>query len=214
MFDYLFGGNFLPRPGLEIKSSYLWKVSMEYRKLELTVFAGQDIGPGLREGRVQVYALVSFNGDTATAQKTDVDREGGKNPIWNRTFTHTIPDLSVRDPGSEVVAKLFYQRNREDLFVGEVRIPIPFLFDRGTRSFVSFDVVPTGRLHIAYRFGEKSLVRNQSTLFKRWLILGILSADRLLEILFICFIQVSIVINNSHLFDYEFIGLFALNIYR
>lgn len=136
---------------------------MECRTLEITLISGHNIGPG--EGHVNVYAEVSLRGDPpATAQKTHVDKGGGKNPIWNSTFTRTILDLSVQEPGLDlqVVVKLYYKGTPADMFVGEVKIPIPAPFHRGIRASATFNVVPTGRLNVSYGFGEKFSQRNQS----------------------------------------------------
>lgn len=142
---------------------------MEYRDLELTVHGGRDIGPGSSTGQAaEAYAKVSFRGILpGIVRKSDVDREGGRNPIWNLTLAITIQDSSVREPGAVVVVKLYYEGLEGDLFVGEVQIPIPALFDRGIRASAAFNVVPTGSLDISYRFGGKFMMGNQPS-FSPW----------------------------------------------
>ncbi|KAG6390369.1 hypothetical protein SASPL_148103 [Salvia splendens] len=107
---------------------------------------------------MKVYAKVSFNGDPKTSMLTNVDTAGGSNPRWNSTFNYTINKASLRNPGLEVVVKLYCQGNLREVYIGEVKIPVKGLFDSGRKAKkeLRFNVAGAGdgRLNILYSFGK------------------------------------------------------------
>lgn len=139
---------------------------MQYRYLELILHHGRNIGQGSSEGRPKAYAEVSLRGNPGKAYQSNVDKAGGTNPKWNLHLTFEIQDSSVREPGAEdvevILVKLYHKRVQGDVSVGEAKIPIHALYNRGIWGSAAFNVDPTGRVMITYRLRQSTSTLNPS----------------------------------------------------
>ncbi|XP_047961833.1 protein SRC2 homolog [Salvia hispanica] len=124
---------------------------------------------------MKVYAEVSLNGEPNTSMRTTVDTAGERNPRWDFPLNYTINKASLRNPGLEVVVKLYCQRILGDKFIGEVKIPVKGLFDSGpkAKNELSFNVAGAGdgRLNILYSFG-KTFTEQETSAWKKALKVG------------------------------------------
>ncbi|KAJ6842483.1 putative protein SRC2 [Iris pallida] len=141
---------------------------MAYRTLEVTLISAKDLKDVNLFSKMEVYAVASIAGDPRSAQRTPVDRDGGKNPSWAHTVRFTVPD---KDPGSLVLHVLLRsERALGDRDVGEVHVPIRELLDavNGKQSqapqFLSYQVrspssgKAKGVLNISYKFSDLATV--------------------------------------------------------
>ena len=131
---------------------------VECRNFRITLVSADNL-PDIRNfGQMKVYAVVSLSGISETAMKTEADMEGETNPRWNTYIDYTVTESFLREGGLQVVVKLYCERTLGDKLVGEVRIDVKSLFDRGIRvdKAISYKVAGTGdgRLNILYSFGD------------------------------------------------------------
>ncbi|KAJ0976250.1 hypothetical protein J5N97_018215 [Dioscorea zingiberensis] len=116
--------------------------SMASRTLEITLISAKDLKDVNLFSKMEVYAVVSIDGDRRTAQRTTADRNGGTNPSWNATIRVPLP---ADDPSRHVVhVTLRAERALGDRDVGEVHIPLKEFFsgsgDAKTPQFISYQV--------------------------------------------------------------------------
>ncbi|MBA0619015.1 hypothetical protein Godav_028270 [Gossypium davidsonii] len=139
---------------------------MELRPLELRVISAKDIKDVNLFTKMDVYVVVSINGDHRTAQKTPVHKESGSNPNWNCTMKFTIDETAAHQNHHNLVFRLKSNRVFGDKEIGSVQVPIRELLDQENgngnvdHQHVSFSVMlangkTKGVFNFAYRFGEK-----------------------------------------------------------
>ncbi|KAL1533659.1 protein SRC2 [Salvia divinorum] len=131
---------------------------MECRKFEIILVSANNL-PNVRSfGQMKVYAEVSLNGEPNTSKRTTVDMAGETNPRWNFPLDYTFEEASLRNPGLEVVVKLYCERTLGDRYIGEVNLSVKGLFDYGPRveNVLSYNVAGAGdgKLNILYSFGN------------------------------------------------------------
>lgn len=141
---------------------------MEARNLTITLVSAENLPHVRNFGETKVYAEVSLNGDTQTTRCSEVDMSGGTNPTWNFKTGYTmVVESGIEKPGVDVVVKLMCKRTLRDKLIGEVKIPVKSLFDKGLKSknVMSYNVEGSldGRLNILYSFGVKIVVPKGST---------------------------------------------------
>ncbi|KAJ6816560.1 putative protein SRC2 [Iris pallida] len=137
---------------------------MSYRTLEMTLISAKDLKVVNLLSKMDVYAIASIAGDPRSAQRTPVDRDGGRNPSWNHTVRFTVPD---KDPGGMVLHVLLRsERSMGDRDVGEVHVPLRELLDAVSAKqsqaprFLSYQVrspssgKAKGVLNISYKLSD------------------------------------------------------------
>ncbi|XP_022719415.1 protein SRC2-like [Durio zibethinus] len=138
---------------------------MEFRPLEINVRSAKDLKDVNLFTKMDVYAVVSINGDHRTTQKTPVDKDCGCNPEWNYTMKFTIDEAAVHQNHLNLVFRLKSDRQLGDKDIGTVYVPIKELLDQNNgngkiEQHVSYNVrLPNGKakgiLNFSYKFGEK-----------------------------------------------------------
>ncbi|XVE89659.1 hypothetical protein DITRI_Ditri20bG0013400 [Diplodiscus trichospermus] len=138
---------------------------MEFRTLEINVISAKDLKDVNLFTKMDVYAVVSINGDHRAAQRTPVDKDCGSNPKWNYAMKLTIDEAAARQNRLYLVFRLKSERQLGDRDIGTVEVPIKELLDQKygnekAEQNVSYMVKlpngkPKGTLNFSYRFGEK-----------------------------------------------------------
>ncbi|GMI79537.1 soybean gene regulated by cold-2, SOYBEAN GENE REGULATED BY COLD-2 [Hibiscus trionum] len=138
---------------------------MEFRPLEINVNSAKDLKDVNLFTKMDVYAVVSINGDYRSAQRTPVDKGSGANPEWNCTLKFTVDEASVRRNGLSLVFHLKSERVFGDKDIGTVKVPVKELLDDDNgngkvQQNVSYAVkLPNGKvkgvLNFSYKFGDK-----------------------------------------------------------
>ncbi|GAV86979.1 C2 domain-containing protein [Cephalotus follicularis] len=145
---------------------------MEYRPLYITVISAQDLKDVNLFSKMDVYVVVSIDGDSRTQQKTPVDKDAGTNPKWNHTFTFTIQEATASQ--QTLVFLLKSDRNLGDRVIGEVHVPIKELLNdmnnNNNHKNVSYSVrLPNGKakgsLDFSFKFGDKYTLGNNNPAF-------------------------------------------------
>ncbi|KAH7655000.1 C2 domain-containing protein [Dioscorea alata] len=134
---------------------------MASRTLDITLISAKDLKDVNLFSKMEVYAVVSIDGNRRNVQRTTPDRHGGANPAWNATLRLPLPP---DDPARHaVVIVLRAERALGDRDVGEVHIPLTeFLSGSGggkTPQFVSYQVrKPSGKakgvLNISFKISD------------------------------------------------------------
>ncbi|KAB1214014.1 hypothetical protein CJ030_MR5G017277 [Morella rubra] len=138
---------------------------MEYRTLEVTVLSAKDLQDVNLFSKMDVYVVVSLSGNSQhkLQAKTNVDREGGKNPSWNFPMKFTINEFTVRQNRLTLEFKLRCDRSLGDKDIGNVCVPVQELLDSTgdgkSMQFVRYQVTkpsgkPKGELYFSYKFSE------------------------------------------------------------
>ncbi|OMP03303.1 C2 calcium-dependent membrane targeting [Corchorus olitorius] len=138
---------------------------MECRSLEITVISAKDLKDVNLFTKMDVYAVVSINGDHRTAQRTPIDKDCGSNPKWNYSMKFTIEEALAQQNRLNLNFRLKSDRQLGDKEIGDVAIPIKELLDHNNgngkgEQNVSYNVrlpngKPKGVLNFSYKFGEK-----------------------------------------------------------
>ncbi|XVE63045.1 hypothetical protein DITRI_Ditri06bG0168200 [Diplodiscus trichospermus] len=140
---------------------------MEFRPLEINVISATDLKDVNLFSKMDVYAVVSINGDHRTTQKTHVDKDCGSNPTWNHAMKFTIDEAAIAHQNRrlDLVFRLKCDRQLGDKDIGTVQVPIKELLDHNNGSgkveqHVSYSVrlangKAKGVLNFSYKFGEK-----------------------------------------------------------
>ncbi|KAJ0976214.1 hypothetical protein J5N97_018179 [Dioscorea zingiberensis] len=115
---------------------------MASRTLEITLISAKGLKNVNHVSKMAVYAIVSIDGDSRTAQRTTADQNGGTNPSWNATVRVPVP---ADDPSRHVVHVILRtERALGDRDVGEVHIPLKEFFscsgDANNPRFISYQV--------------------------------------------------------------------------
>ncbi|KAJ0976258.1 hypothetical protein J5N97_018223 [Dioscorea zingiberensis] len=130
--------------------------------LEITLISAKDLEDVNLFSDMVVYAYVSIDGDSRTAQRTTADQNGGTNPSWNATVR--VPVLAD-DPSRHVVHVILRtERALGDRDVGEVHIPLKEFFscsgDANNPRFISYQVRkppswnPRGVLNLSFKISD------------------------------------------------------------
>lgn len=145
---------------------------MSYRPLELTLISAKDLNKVNLFSKMEVYAVAMIAGDPRSKKKTHSDRDGGRNPNWNATFSFNVMDFDIDRCVLHVLLKT--ERLLGDREVGEVYVPVRELLDGWNKAvvvddkekknvpspqFVSYQVrKPSGKakgtLNLSYKFGD------------------------------------------------------------
>ncbi|XVF06047.1 hypothetical protein REPUB_Repub06bG0014600 [Reevesia pubescens] len=138
---------------------------MEFRPLEVNVISAKDLKDVNLFTKMDVYAVVSINGDHRTSQKTPVDKDCGSNPKWNYTMKFTIDEAAANQNRLNLVFHLKSDRQLGDRDIGTVQVPIKELLDYNNGNGkvehnVSYSVrLANGKLkgilNFSYKFGDK-----------------------------------------------------------
>lgn len=139
---------------------------MDLRTLEITVISAKDIKDVNLISKMDVYVVVSINGDSRSKQKTPIDRDGGTCPTWNTLMKFTLDESAAQQNRLTLSFKLRCERAFGDKDIGEVNVPIKELLNSAgasnTTQFVTYQVrkpsgKPKGELNLSYKFGEKAV---------------------------------------------------------
>ena len=139
---------------------------MEYRTLEINSISAKDLKDVNLISKMDVYVVVSIDGDSRSKQKTPVDRDGGTNPSWKFPMKFTVDESAAQKNRLTLSFKLRCERVLGDKDIGEVNVPVKELLDPAGESklaqFVSYQVrkpsgKPKGELSFSYKFSEKSI---------------------------------------------------------
>ncbi|KAM3327793.1 hypothetical protein P3S68_033842 [Capsicum galapagoense] len=76
---------------------------MEARILYFTVHSASNLRDVRKIGEMKVYAKVTV---AEKSEDTEVDRVNKTNPVWNKTFSFNVPELSIIQGQVEVGAAL------------------------------------------------------------------------------------------------------------
>ncbi|KAE8678177.1 P-loop containing nucleoside triphosphate hydrolases superfamily protein [Hibiscus syriacus] len=139
---------------------------MDLTPLEINLHCAKDLKNVNIFTKMNVYAVVSINGDRRTAQKTPIDKECGAYPNWNYTMNMTIDEAIARRNHHNLVIRLKSGRMLGDKEIGTVQVPIKDLLDHNDGNAkvgyqnVSYSVrLPNGKtkgvLNFSYKFGEQ-----------------------------------------------------------
>ncbi|KAH7676715.1 C2 domain-containing protein [Dioscorea alata] len=137
---------------------------MATRTLEVTLISAHGLKNVNRFSKMEIYAQTWLSSDPCHPNRTFTDRDGGRNPTWNRSFRFSVP--SGPDPGRAAlhVTLRAHRAASFDRIAGEVRIPLRDLFvgvddGPGPVNVASFQVrrpgfvKPKGVLLLSYRLG-------------------------------------------------------------
>ncbi|KAK8573502.1 hypothetical protein V6N13_009592 [Hibiscus sabdariffa] len=138
---------------------------MELTPLEINLHCAKDLKNVNLFTKMNVYAVVSINGDRRTAQKSPVDKECGAYPNWNYTMKMLIDEAVASRNHHNLVIRLKSGRIIGDKEIGSVQVPIRELLDHNDGNGkvdyqnVSYSVrMPNGKmrgvLNFSYKFGE------------------------------------------------------------
>ncbi|KAH6799939.1 hypothetical protein C2S52_000403 [Perilla frutescens var. hirtella] len=134
---------------------------VEGRLLKITIISAEILPQIWSSGKMKAYAEVWIDGRPSTATKTDTDMVRELNPRWDFVAEFNVMEADVRLPGGNLAVKIWSKSSLgQDIFVGDVRIPIKSLFDMGLHSqeLVRYDVENTTSnwvLYISYSFGPR-----------------------------------------------------------
>ncbi|OMO68780.1 C2 calcium-dependent membrane targeting [Corchorus capsularis] len=103
---------------------------MECRTLEITVISAKDLKDVNLFTKMDVYAVVSINGDHRTAQRTPIDKDCGSNPKWNYIMKFTIEEALAQQNRLNLNFRLKSDRQLGDKEIGDVAVPIKELLDQ------------------------------------------------------------------------------------
>ncbi|KAE8675399.1 P-loop containing nucleoside triphosphate hydrolases superfamily protein [Hibiscus syriacus] len=138
---------------------------MELTPLEINLHSAKDLKNVNLFTKMNVYAVVSINGERLTAQKSPVDKDCGANPNWDYAMKMTIDEAIARRNHHNLVIRLKSDRMLRDKEIGTVQVPIRELLDHNDGNGkvdyqnVSYSVrLPNGKtkgvLNFSYKFGE------------------------------------------------------------
>ncbi|GLT94908.1 hypothetical protein SLE2022_126190 [Rubroshorea leprosula] len=132
---------------------------MEYRRLEITLISAKDLQDVNLLYKMDVYAVVTINGDTQTKQKTSVDKDCGSNPNWNHTMKFTVDEAAANQNRLNFVIRLVSDRHFGDKDIGEVVVTIEELI-YSKEKVLSYNVrMPNGKvkgtLNFSCKIGKK-----------------------------------------------------------
>ncbi|GLT50458.1 hypothetical protein SLA2020_239440 [Shorea laevis] len=132
---------------------------MEYRPLEITLISAKDLKDVNLVFKMDVYAVVTINGDPQTKQKTPVDKDCGPNPKWNYTMKFTVEEAAANQNRLNLVIRLVSDRRLGDKDIGEVLVPIKEFLDCKEKVFDYNVRLPNGKvkgtLNLCCKIGEK-----------------------------------------------------------
>lgn len=136
---------------------------MEFRPLEIKILSAKDLKSVNHFTKMDVYVVGSISGDRRTAQRTNVDKDGGTSPKWNYPMKFTLDESLLQQNRLTLDLQLRSDRTLGDKEIGSVHVPIKELIDNaaGNKSdrSVTYKVVkpsgkPKGTLDFSYKFGE------------------------------------------------------------
>ncbi|GLT50464.1 hypothetical protein SLA2020_239500 [Shorea laevis] len=132
---------------------------MGYRTLEITLLSAKDLKDVNLLSKMDVYAVVTINGDPQTKQRTPVDKDCGPNPTWNYTMKFTVEEAAANLNQLNLVICLMSDRHLGDKHIGEVVVPIKEFLDCKENVFVYSVRKPNGKvkgaLNLCSKFEEK-----------------------------------------------------------
>ncbi|PHU09081.1 hypothetical protein BC332_20942 [Capsicum chinense] len=97
---------------------------MEARILYFTVHSASNLRDVRKIGKMKVYAKVTV---AEKSEETEVDSVNKTNPVWNKTFSFNVPELSIIQGQGKISIKieLFCRRSfSHDKYVGEVNLSL------------------------------------------------------------------------------------------
>ncbi|GMH28413.1 hypothetical protein Nepgr_030256 [Nepenthes gracilis] len=146
---------------------------MSPRTLEVTVLSANDLEKASFFSKMDLYAVVSLDGDCTSAKhETPIDRHGGTNPTWNSSVIFSIDELAAQQGRLTVVFRILRRRALGDRLVGVVHAPVMNLLRNAdanaaaagsgvgqSAQLVTYQVrkpsgMPKGVLHFSYKFGD------------------------------------------------------------
>lgn len=133
---------------------------MEYRPIEITLISAKDLKDVNLLSKMDVYAVVTINGDPQTKQKTPVDKDCGSNPKWNHVMKFTVDDAVANQNRLNFVIRLVSNRKLGDKEIGEVVVPVKELLEGKDKVMYDYSVrtpsgKPKGILNLSCKIGEK-----------------------------------------------------------
>ncbi|GLT50459.1 hypothetical protein SLA2020_239450 [Shorea laevis] len=102
---------------------------MECRPLETTLISAEDLKDVNLVSKMDVYAVVTINGNPKTKQKSPVDKDCGSNPKWNYTKKFTVEEAAANQNRLNLVIRLWSKRLLGDIVIGDVLVPIKEFLD-------------------------------------------------------------------------------------
>uniref|UniRef100_A0ACD5Z1F2 Uncharacterized protein n=1 Tax=Avena sativa TaxID=4498 RepID=A0ACD5Z1F2_AVESA len=100
---------------------------MAQRILELTLISASNLKDVNFFSDMEVYAVVSLNGDPRTRHQTQTDYEGETDPTWDETLVFAVPPTAAAASASAAYLHVILRTERlfgEDRDVGEVFISV------------------------------------------------------------------------------------------
>ncbi|GLT45446.1 hypothetical protein SLA2020_192770 [Shorea laevis] len=138
---------------------------MEYRFLDITLISAEGLEDVNRIFLMNVYAVVTINGDAQTEQKTRLNKHCGPNPKWNFTMKLAVDEAATNLDGLNLVIRLVSDRHGhpfakdKDKYIGKVVVSIKeFLASEGkvfVRNVMSRKGNLKGTLNLRSTIGEK-----------------------------------------------------------
>ncbi|GLT50462.1 hypothetical protein SLA2020_239480 [Shorea laevis] len=136
---------------------------MEYRPLDITLISAKGLEDVNHLVPMNVYAVVTINGDTQTEQKTPVHKHCGPNPEWHCTMKFAVVEPAANQDGLNLVICLVSDRHNHGLVpglvhdkdIGEVVVSINELLASEERVFDrNVTLQPQGTLNLRFEIGE------------------------------------------------------------
>ncbi|KAE8725233.1 P-loop containing nucleoside triphosphate hydrolases superfamily protein [Hibiscus syriacus] len=138
---------------------------MEFRPLEINVISAEDLKDVNLFTKMDVFVVVSINGDHRSGQRSPVDKGSGPNPEWNCSLKFTVDEAAVLRNGLSLVFHIKSERKLGDKDIGTVQVPVKELLDEDNgngkiKRNLSYAVrLPNGKakgvLNFGYKFGDK-----------------------------------------------------------
>lgn len=121
---------------------------MEYRTLDINVMSARNIKDVNLLSKMDVYVVVTIVGNPHNKPqkaKTQVDRDGGKNPAWNCPMKFMVDESAAQQGKLTLMFKLRCERSLGDKDIGDVVVPIRDLLsspkhDRKSIQTVTYQV--------------------------------------------------------------------------
>ncbi|GLT47637.1 hypothetical protein SLA2020_213200 [Shorea laevis] len=150
-------GDLLP---INSQSGHLVNMEKEYRPLDITLISAKDLKDVNLFSKMDVYAVVTINGDPQTKQQTPVDRNCGRNPNWQYTMIFTVEEAAANQNRLNLVIRLVsYRRRLGDEHIGQVVVPVKEFLDCKEKDFVCEVRLRNGKLkgtlNLCSKIGQK-----------------------------------------------------------
>ncbi|KAH7425381.1 hypothetical protein KP509_11G051300 [Ceratopteris richardii] len=136
-------------------------MTMEYRKLDVTVVSAENVKRASLFGKLRTYAVVWV--EKQNRCKTRVDEHGNTNPSWNDSLSFSVPESLFCHPGSYLHVEIYRARSIfGDKFLSMASIPLSGLLQKPDgKEIMMYELrrrtgKRKGAVRLSVRVGEKT----------------------------------------------------------